>query len=93
MFTFTMAVALAPNGSQIKARRRRNTALPARMRNAADAGHSGSALRVGPCGRAGGVALVVKGAAIDFLARHAGAAIQAHAIPQRKCEHARGVKR
>ncbi|HRQ48207.1 MAG TPA: hypothetical protein PK725_14730 [Rhodocyclaceae bacterium] len=42
------------------------------------------ALRVGQYGRAGGVALVVKGPAIDFLARLAGTARLTHAIRQRE---------
>jgi hypothetical protein len=49
-----------------------------------DAGHLTWALRVGQYGRAGGVALVVKGPAIDFLARLAGTARLTHAIRQRE---------
>ncbi len=49
-----------------------------------DAGHLVRALRVGQSGRAGGVALVVKGAAIDCLARLAGTARLTHAIRQRE---------
>ncbi|HRQ56998.1 MAG TPA: hypothetical protein PLN31_06235 [Azoarcus taiwanensis] len=67
-----MAVTLAPNGSQIKEAQRR------------DASHLVRALRVGQFGRAGGVALVVKGAAIDCLARLAGTARLTHAIRQRE---------
>src|SRR5690606_37896901 len=53
-----------------------------------NAGHLGQALRVGLYGRAGGVALIVKGMAIACFARLAGTAIQTHAIRQRNCEQA-----